>query len=193
MAIVSDLWTQEDVPASVLVAACIDQYGMEVFEWDGETIHLEIFQDYKVVPLKNTVDKIQAMITALSTDRFYKDFSVFESICLALSDDDPAVGTLEQANPEQMAWAVLEVLENDTTPHEWSEDVKAYVKEVLKEYGFLDPPEQLEFCNYSKEYKLTIPKELERGVHLEQKIKQNRVKAYIAHRKNLIDKYKNYL
>ena len=193
MAIISDLWVAEDAPASVLVGTCIEKYGMDVFEWDGETFKLEIFQDFKVSPPQNTIDKIQALITAIATDKFYLDYSVFESVGLALSDDDPAVGTLQQLNPEQATWAVIEVLNNDDNPREWSEDVKAYVREVLRDYGFIKSPKELTFSEYdTRVLPPAIPEDLKKSVHREQTIKQNRVRAYVEYRKKLIDKYSIY-
>ncbi len=193
MAILNELWEAEDVPASVLVGTCIKKYGMDIFEWDAETIRLEIFQDFKVSLSQNSLDKIQALITAIATDKFYLDYSVFESVGLVLSDDDPAVGTLQQLNPEQIAWAVVEVLNNDDSPRAWSEDVKAYIREVLRDYGFIKSPEELSFCDYDNYYlSPVIPKDLEKSVNIEQNIKQNKIKIYISYREKLIKKYSKY-
>lgn len=137
--------------ATTLVALCIDDYGIEVFSWDAETIDMELKENYPGIPAVN-LDKIHAMIVALSTSQFYQDGIVFYHTCMALGNQSVNFDSMiDDLDVEDVAWAVMEIGLSDIgnkqapTP-EFSAEVSGLVGAVLKRQGFKTPPSVLQFA-----------------------------------------------
>lgn len=137
--------------ATTLVAILTRLYGVDVFEWDPVTIQLEIKDDFGVEMPRKVYDRMQALLTALTTDSVYKRVDVFDEIVSALSGhsigvekDIPAV--------DDVAWAVVELRLNDPEPvsrdpkEPFNRDIGKYVRVVLDNEGLDIAPRALSFA-----------------------------------------------
>lgn len=134
--------------ATTLLAIVIDNYGTEAMEWEPETLLHELRDDFNVDIPQINHEKLQALITALTTDLFYTDWITFNYICEALNNDPVSYDVLDPATPEQMAWAVTELAlneESDETP-EWDDEVRRYIGANLSGFGMNRPPDILKMA-----------------------------------------------
>lgn len=135
----------EDTFMTTLLVIFIDEYGTEALMWHPETIRLELQDDFNVTLPKENFDKLMTGIMVLTTDYFYKEVSRFIRMCNIISGDDFDPEVFDPADSLEMAWAITEVLMID--PPEESEpfddEIRAYVGEVLKEEGYVTPPDVL--------------------------------------------------
>lgn len=129
---------EEDTLATVLVAILARHFGsLEWFEWEPDVLFQEIHDDLGVVTPENVRDQIWALVTAITTDRFYSDATFFNRVALGLQKELD-MAHFEPADPYAMAWAVLEVGMNDLEPGEaprFGDEVEIYVGAVLHRNG----------------------------------------------------------
>lgn len=143
------LLLNDETMGSVLLAIALDLYGTEVMEWEFQTLRMELADDYGIELSEINDAKLQALIVSLTTDGFYTDFIVFSSIANALSNKPVDYGDLEPTEPEDMAWAVFEVLSLDGTGHpKFTPEICRYVGVCLAEAGMHKAPKSLRFANY---------------------------------------------
>lgn len=146
-----ELFNSEHTFATTLLAICVDTYSTDCFSWDFETLTTEIQHDFGDVPAVN-IDKVLALIVALTTDKFYQDPIVFMHTVHALSDVSPNWHSLPtELDPADIAWACVEVGVNDLpeegspTPS-YSDDVAGLVGYFLKAAGFYEAPSLLRWA-----------------------------------------------
>lgn len=137
--------------ATTLLAALMKVYGVDVLEWDGITIQLQVKEDFGVDMPRKTYDKLMALILALSTDRVYKEVEVFDEVVNALNNR--GFGTERDVPPvDHVAWAVAEIGLNDPEPvsrnpeDPWSKDIKKYARVVLDDEGMSRAPKSMDFA-----------------------------------------------
>lgn len=145
-----------DTFATVLFLLLVDVYGDEldeqgrpaVFDWHPKTIKMQLEQDFGVQLPKENLDKIMAAIMIFTTNYFYKDVSRFIDLCNILAGDDFSPGVFDPADSAEILWGVSEAMmiyppNDDPEDTEFSPEVRAYIREVLKEEGIADPPDVL--------------------------------------------------
>jgi len=131
-----------EVPATVLLVGLLDEFGTEMFDWEPDTLNLEIRDKWKVeVPQVNR-DKIWALITAITTDLFLSSFEGFTNICNSLAGSGASFQVYDPATVQEMAWAISEItlvapLEKD---ERFNKEILIYMEERLKLEGFSKPP-----------------------------------------------------
>ena len=123
----------------------IDQYGTEALEWHPQTIQMQVSADMNVDIPKENFDKLMAGIMVLTTDYFYSEVSRFINLCNIFAGDDFDPEVFDPADTSEMAWAISEVLMLDPPdkPNPFSEEIRAYIGEMLKEEGFVTAPDVL--------------------------------------------------
>lgn len=141
----------EDTFATVLVALAIDNYGMEVFEWEPETLRLEFQADFGARIPKINNDKIWAFITSITTNQFYRSWEFFSETCDVLNGSEADFNNFNPLTPEDLVWGVSEIALNDTYEKElenmsFSEEIKNFVGIILDENGIWEPPSVLKFA-----------------------------------------------
>jgi hypothetical protein len=141
--------SDEAVFATSLLTIALDQYGTDCLEWDPETLVLELATDFTtILPPKNK-DKLNAVITAITTDQFYRDPIIFGHICEALNDDPVNFSFIPQPQPEEMAWAITEItLLEGQNLQDFSTDVRRYIGVILGIFGVLRPPDVLKIADF---------------------------------------------
>jgi len=142
---------EKETFATVLVAALIKLYGLQVLDWDGATIQMQLKDDLEVDPPRQVYDQFMALINALHTDMIYRDVPLFDETISALNRQ--GVGTQQDIpSVDEVAWAVYEIRMNDPDPvsrdpkNPWSRDIRKYVRLVLDDEGLQLAPEVLSFA-----------------------------------------------
>jgi len=135
--------------ATVLVAIAIDQYGADCFEWEPETLRHSLERDFgKQMPSEN-VDKLNALMLALSTNLFYVSVEAFINICNALDGAGANFQVYDPADVDEMEWALTEVMMNDDQKNPagegqlFSQEIRQYMGAQAREEGFLRLPQPL--------------------------------------------------
>ena len=141
------IWTSEDSYATTLLLCFIDVYGTEGLEWDPMTIRSEIEDDFKVKVPARTFNKLMAGINLATTDQFYTNLPDFIDLCNILSGDILDPRWFDPADPGECAWGITEAMlisppEKDDE-HPFSQDIVAYISQVVKSHGIQNPPDVL--------------------------------------------------
>lgn len=138
-----------EAPATVLVAVLLKHFGNpEFFDWEPDVLYQEVQDDFGAKMPPGVSDKIWALVTALTTDLFYKDPLFFNHVANALGGGPTNMEDLELATLEEIAWAVIEVGMNDlddTDEQDFAIEVQVFVGAVLKREG-LGPVAPLEWA-----------------------------------------------
>ena len=142
--------TSDDTFATSLLLILLDEFGTELFEWEPETVILEVVANYQVQLPDDNIDKIWTLITALTTNQFYVSFEMFNASCQALMGDGADFSVFTPADPEQLAWGVAEVMLLDPPQEgiEFSQEVSRYVGLILEENGIMQKPKTLSFAEF---------------------------------------------
>lgn len=143
---------EEPAYATTLLAALFMMYGLEVLEWDGLTIELEVKDDLEVEMPRRVYDKVMALIMALTTDTVYKDVPVFDEFVRAINNH--GAGAQQDIPPAiEVAWAVTELEMNDPEPvsreerdKRFSRNIRKYTRVVLDDAGLPIAPGVLSFA-----------------------------------------------
>jgi hypothetical protein len=140
---------EEQTFASVLLACAVDALEtIEFVEWDPDVLAQELKDYYRVDMPIEVRDRLNSLISALASDRFYRDPMFFNQVANALSGEPCNMDVFEPADIDEVAWAVLEVGMNDFEEGEdiaFDPEVEAYVGALLHEAG-LKPFPPLEFA-----------------------------------------------
>ncbi len=130
-----------DTPASILLSILIDRYDAAPLEWDPVMIDLQLADDFGVEMPEENTNKINALITMLVSDVFYRSFETFHHLVNAING---APINLEQFDPvtgEELAWALTELYINDPPEqgeefnNRFSEEVRRYMGIILSQEG----------------------------------------------------------
>jgi hypothetical protein len=154
-----------DNTAAGLYLAARRLYGIELLNWEPETIWLTMKADGIDLP-EGERNKLQAAITLQVNPSFYWDNIVFQQTVQALSDEPYDPEALQEVHPAHMDWAVYEAgvirgLDPDAQEiPEFDEDVQMYVAVCLKRAGYVVTPKSLNFAQ--DDLDLLLPKEVSR-------------------------------
>lgn len=141
--------------ATTLVAIVVNEYGTEAFEWDPETIKMEINEDFHVqIPTAN-FDRLMAGIGILTTDDFFQSLPDFVNYCNILSGDSYDPSTFDPADVLEIAWGIFEVLlltpPEEDNPDPFSLEITAYIGKQLDAEGIITPPDILRIAVRDKD------------------------------------------
>jgi hypothetical protein len=145
---------------TVLYAVALRLFGAEIHEWEPEMFDMEFRDEIQAeVPAVNQ-DKLNALLTAIVTNRFYRDFLPFLHTCELLNGNEADFETLTpDLLPAEIAWAVIEVRLNDDDDPSFDPEVANFVGVVLDQFGFIHPPEPLQFASMPERYFGSTPGE----------------------------------
>lgn len=133
--------------ASALLIGLLDELGTGIMNLELPVLYQQIEETWKVEPTELNWDKLCALITVMTTDQFWRDINLFNSTCLALSGKPMHPGTFTPADVDTICWALAELhLVNPPEKGErqvFSEEIKTYILEKLKEEGFTKIPKIL--------------------------------------------------
>jgi hypothetical protein len=176
--VVQEMLRHEHTMATVLHSIALKSFGEDIYHWDPITLDLELKDEYGIELPKLNADKLQAIITGVATDRFFRDWQAFTAICEVLNNDNTVLDLADPLSAPEMAWGVVELRLNDDSKQPFHDEVKRYVGVSLANYGFLDAPDALSWA--------IIP-EVYHGSDYEADLHQQRNNS--AHHHKLVDEY----
>ena len=111
--VASRLLASDETFAFTLMTILLAEYDQEVFDENPVVLFNRIEEDFRTTLPEEAENRINAAITAMTTDLFYTQFSAFKAITLALNEGD--LGDLvdgedtEDLNAAEILWAITEV------------------------------------------------------------------------------------
>lgn len=108
----AELLADDETFAFTLMTILLSEYGQDVFDENPVALFKRIEEDFKISLPEEAENRINAALTAMTTDLFYTQFSAFKSIALALVEGD--IGGIiddeeEDLNAAEILWAIVEV------------------------------------------------------------------------------------
>ncbi|MCQ2172170.1 MAG: hypothetical protein MJZ17_05400 [Bacteroidales bacterium] len=150
------LLSGKDTFGFVLIAIAVDKYG-EDLEEDPEVLIMNLEEDFSCKIPEEGRNRLQAAMTAMTTDLFYTNRNVFRAVTLALSDGD--IGNIPNGVEESLdacrcMWALTEVgllngQEFDEVADECSDDVIDLINDIADSEG--EDPDEEDVENVMKE------------------------------------------
>ena len=141
------LLLSDEAFASALFLIVMDDYGEEALQWAPETIRRELEDDYRLELPKETLDKIMAAITVVTTNFFYKDVTRFIELCNIFAGDDFQPDEFDPADADEILLGITEALflwpPDDSEESQFSEEIREYIGQVLGEEGVVKPFDML--------------------------------------------------
>ncbi len=142
--ILRDLLASQDTLATVIVAILVRTYGAEVYEWEPETVWIQVQEDFGVEMPEICHMRAVSLLAAIHSGEFYRDPAVFSATCEILSGTPSELDELSpDLLPAEIAWGVMEVRLNDDDRPVFSYDVARLAGLSLEEDGFSAPPRQV--------------------------------------------------
>lgn len=148
-----------DAFATVLFVLACDAFGPDCLHdkddpdrgpWHPATFRAELEHRFGVKLPQCNLDKLMAAVTVVTTDLFFKDASAFVTLANVLAGDEFDPGTWEKADAVECAWAITEALLLDppdhTDPEPFCDEVRYYIGAVLKDEGYVAPPDVLKIA-----------------------------------------------
>lgn len=138
--------------ATVSHAIALHFFGADIYEWEPETLAMELQDELGVNVDEDNMDRLHAIIAAVTSDSFNNDWAAFTAICSALNGEtDPE--DIAEMTVAEFAWGVIEVGLNDEDESGiYSPDICALVGVVLDQEGFTSAPEWLKFAKMPEKY-----------------------------------------
>lgn len=134
--ILRDLLLDDETPATILNCLILKEYSSRCYNWEQETLWLEIQEDFRIEFLSDFAKaKISAVILLNTSDRFYVQWEVFENVGKAFNHQDVHFEDLTPLSPEELTWTILEAKLNDESENTFTDDVNEYIKTCFKATG----------------------------------------------------------
>ena len=116
------LLSSDNTFAFTLMVILLAAYDQDVFDENPVVLFNRIEDDFRIKLPEEAENRINAALTAMTTDLFYTQFSTFKAITLALNEGD--IGSIadgidddeEELNAAEILWSITEVglLNGDT-------------------------------------------------------------------------------
>lgn len=141
----SEAWESPLSHATTLLCLFVDTYGTEGLEWHPQTMRLQVESDFGVKLPEQNWHRLLVAVLLLTTDYFYNRPAYFNEMCCVLSGDDLDPGVFKPADAMDCAWGVTEatLISPPDTEHPFTDEVRYYVGALLKDEGFIKPPQVL--------------------------------------------------
>ncbi len=185
----SELLTDRSTIGTPLLLLFLDSFGFEALQWESEVIAQELDDISDGSVPETNKDKVNALVVALTTDRFHNDEQAFSAVCNALGGEDkPVVFTsFDPPHVDEMAWTIWETALYDPPTDEnplsdrFGERVKTFIQTILEERGFMVAPSPLDFIELTDS---SVPGEedLVQEVWNVQQENADLVTGYVKHR-----------
>jgi hypothetical protein len=107
---VHKLLTDSSTHGFTLLTVLLFQYDEELFAMDSLDLYARIHDDFGVQLNQVHENRIQAMLTALTTDGYTHDPATYESIVKALTEGDPDLqGASGDIGIDEMLWSEYQI------------------------------------------------------------------------------------
>ncbi len=133
----------EETEATILTAILINAFSTEYFDWEPETLRVEVEDLWGEIPEVN-YDKIWAIVTLLTTDQTFHSPEIFANTMRVLSNNPASFDMWEIPTPDEIMWGFAEcyLIDPEAIQHV-SQEVKIFVKRALEEHGIWRVPKLL--------------------------------------------------
>lgn len=109
------LLASDETFAFVLMTILLSTYGQDTFDENPVVLFNRLEEDFNIKLPEESENRINAALTAMTTDLFFTQWPAFEAIALALSEGD--IGDLgeedvdddEELSASEVLWALIEV------------------------------------------------------------------------------------
>lgn len=155
-AVVRKLLTSEGTFATTLLVLACDLYVTaetplkDVLAWSPHTFRMELEQDFGVTLEPHTVSKLMAAVAIVTTNYFFVSLDRFLKLANVLAGGDFDPSSFIPADAVECAWAITEALLLDPpdqdNPEPFTDEIRHYVGAVLREEGFVRPPDILKIA-----------------------------------------------
>lgn len=144
--------TNPDVHGTTLLAWFLDQFGGKAMEWHPLAIRAEVNHALGAVLPDLNFDRLMAAIAVMTTDLFFQDARRFTMLANILCGGPLIQDVFEPPDAVECAWAVTESLllsppEEHEADNYFSPEVRAFIGGVLREEGFVSPPDVLRIAS----------------------------------------------
>lgn len=136
-----------DAFATPILLYLVDKLGMNVFEYEPETVE-EYIRKANPEVKESVISRVQAAIGLYTSNLFWQDPITFGVICRALNRKNKPEAGVPTIN--DIAWGMAEVdllmgsnTEEDDIPDSYSIGIDKYVKYLLRESGIYDTPDSM--------------------------------------------------
>lgn len=155
-----------DTFATVLITICGDRFGLQddegtsFLEWDPETLRMEIDEEFSTKITDANFNKLMAAIRLITEDVFYQSLPDFIMLCNALFNGTVTPGIWDPADTVEVAWGITEAMllwppdARDEEP--FAEEIVAYIAEVVRAEGIMDPPDVLRLGGIDDDLRLQV-------------------------------------
>lgn len=140
-----NIFQDPDTFTSVVILYLIDQYTIDVLDWDLETIVMEVKDDFKTEINPAILDKIAVGQLLLKTNMFHKSLPDFINFCNIMTNETGLKESWSPADSYEMTWAVAEEKLLVNEEENFSADILAYMTTILRDEGVVTPPDSLAF------------------------------------------------
>lgn len=140
-----ELFNNRNAFATPLLLAAFDRVGMDLFDYEPETVSLFIKSIAPKAPLCNHY-KLNAALGLFTTNLFWQDPVQFGIACRTFNRQ--ARATAGEPTLEDMAWGITEanMLVGETSDT-FSEAIKAYITYMMSQANLLKTPDAFEALN----------------------------------------------
>jgi len=134
-------------PATALVIIVADRLGFDAFQWDPETIMMEVAEAFGAELPPANFNKLMAGIELVNSDTFYRNLDDFIRLCNALYNGTVTAETFDPADAGEIAWGITEALmlwppdPDDENP--FDDKILGYIGKTVADEGIMSPPDVL--------------------------------------------------
>ena len=125
-----------DTFAFVLLTICLICYGEETFKVDPLVLFQFLKEDFGTELTNDNENKLSAILAALTTNFFFKDLSIFKSICETLTEGDPGLFDpgFEDPTVAEIIWGMYEVnlVYDEKNRDEYAPEIEQFVDKKLE-------------------------------------------------------------
>lgn len=93
---------------TVLHAIALRSYGPEIYELDPLELFTRLEEDYGGRLTEEHENKLNAILTLMTTDAFHEEKDAFRAICNALTSGDPGMDLLDELTVPEIFWGIYE-------------------------------------------------------------------------------------
>jgi len=136
-----EILKDQTAPLMALAFVVVDSFGVEAFQWEPQLLRNELETKFELDISDLQSDKIQAVITVLTTDMYESDIRTFEVCTSLINHNLQHFEDFEPLEAEELIVGMTEVMLLKMEKLEYSPSVRAYAGRVFHEYGFCNAPE----------------------------------------------------
>ncbi len=199
---VQHLLRDPDTFATTMLVIAVEAFGPECLydrddpdrgPWHPTTFRTMLEEKFGCQLPKANLDKLMAAVTVVTTDLFFGSVMSFIPLANILAGDEFDPDTWEKADAVECAWAITEALLLDPpdgdNPEPFSDEVRTYVGMVLRDEGYVTPPDVLKIAidgDFSDKvrYNFSDDPEMFEGIYSVQRGKTEEVESIL--RENLL-------